>query len=164
MRHLRTIFAIALLISATLAGSSVAQTDTTGDTLTALEVLNLQADTLATFVTSPIAKQFLAAVPDLPSIESRVVYVNKTTRSYMSEAEYKKATDTSNVIARSEATKQSIEGYERRDVGEEFYYFTRYGTPLAFARALDLVGMAGLAKLIPPVLPTTASVRSVISA
>ncbi|MBK7143048.1 MAG: hypothetical protein IPH75_13320 [bacterium] len=147
MRHLRTIFAIALLISATLAGSSVAQTDTTGDTLTALEVLNLQADTLATFVTSPIAKQFLAAVPDLPSIESRVVYVNKTTRSYMSEAEYKKATDTSNVIARSEATKQSIEGYERRDVGEEFYYFTRYGTPLAFARALDLVGIAGLAKL-----------------
>jgi SAM-dependent methyltransferase len=192
MRYFRTMLLTALVISATFAASSFAQKDTTGDTLTALQVLNLQADTLSGFVSSPIAKQFLAAVPDLPSMQPRTIYVNKTTRTYLSEADYikyakesdaTKATDSSNVIARSEATKQSIPsdstnviaseatkqsissdstnviaseakqsipditGFEKRELGEEFYYFTRYGTPLAFVRALDLVGTAGLAKL-----------------
>ena len=130
-RHLT--LAVALFCAFT--AISFAQTDTTKDTLSPLDHLWLEGASLDTFVTSAIAKQFLRAVPDLPSIQPRVIYVNKATRSYMSEAEYAKASDSGKA------------GYEKRELGEEFYYYTRYGTPLAFARALDLVGMAGLATL-----------------
>ncbi len=134
MRNLRQLtFAVALFCAFT--AISFAQTDTTKDTLTATQHLALEAASLDTFAVSAIAKQFLKAVPDLPTIETRVVYVNKATRSYMSESEYDKASDSGKA------------GYEKRELGEEFYYYTRYGTPLAFVRALDLVGMAGLATL-----------------
>ena len=42
---------------------------------------------------------------------------------------------------------RSRAGFERRELGEQFYYYTRYGTPLAFVRPLDLLGQAGLTSL-----------------
>lgn len=134
MRNLRHL-SLAVALCCAVISTAFAQTDTTKDTLSATQHLALEAASLDTFVVSAIARQFLKAAPDLPSIETRVVYVNKATRSYMSEPEYAKASDSGKA------------GYEKRELGEEFYYYTRYGTPLAFVRALDLVGMAGLATL-----------------
>lgn len=126
-----TLASMILLIAAT----SFAQTDSTADTLTTIQTLQQQAESVATFVSSDIAKQFLAAVPTLPSVSPRVVYVNRQLREFLSEAEYAAATDSGKA------------GFEKRDLDEGFYYFTRYGTPLAFVRALDLVGQAGLKSL-----------------
>lgn len=126
-----TLTSVILLIAA----SSFGQTDSTVDTLTTVGLMKQQAESLATCVSSDIAKQFLAAVPTLPSVAPRVVYVNKQLRQYLSEAEYAAASDSGKT------------GFEKRELDEGFYYFTRYGTPLAFARALDLVGQAGMKSL-----------------
>lgn len=127
-----------LVVCALLAltgATSFAQADSTADTLTAVGLLHLQAQSIETFVQSDIAKQFLATVPDLPSVTPRTVYVNRQLRQYLSESAY---------VAADSAGKA---GFEKRDLDEGFYYFTRYGTPLAFARALDLVGLAGFTSL-----------------
>jgi SAM-dependent methyltransferase len=129
----RTFTLVAILLF--VAASSFGQTDSTVDTLTTVGLMKQQAESLATFVSSDIAKQFLAAVPTLPSVAPRTVYVNKQLRQYLSEAEFAAATDSGKA------------GFEKRDLDEGFYYFTRYGTPLAFVRALDLVGQAGLKSL-----------------
>jgi hypothetical protein len=98
-----------------------------------VDSLIADATSLRPLVKSTVGKAFLDAVPDLPSIGSpRVVYYNKATRRAFTaaEAEGKSA--------------QDLEGYEKRELTEEFYYYTRYGTPLAFVRPLDLLGQAGL--------------------
>ncbi len=127
-----------ILVGALIAltgASSFAQADSTADTLTAVGLMKQQAESLATFVQSDIAKQFLAAVPDLPHVTPRTVYVNRQLRQYLSEADH------------AAADSAGKAGFEKRDLDEGFYYFTRYGTPLAFVRALDLVGQAGLKSL-----------------
>jgi len=99
-----------------------------------LDLLRDEAVHLAPLVQSPLGKAFLAAVPALPAVPAaRNVYYNRTTRDALSVAEAE---------GRS---KEALEGYERRELDEHFYYYTKYGTPLAFVRALDLVGQAGLA-------------------
>jgi hypothetical protein len=100
------------------------------------EVLVRQSSALHGFVESDIAKRFLRAVPALPAIPAvRVAYRNRATRDAMTETEAESHPDS--VLA----------GYERLELDEEFYYFTRYGSPLAFARPLDLIGQAGLGTL-----------------
>ncbi len=102
----------------------------------AISQLSTEATALAPLVTSQVAKDFLAAVPDLPALSApRIVYYNKEQRAFLSEAEFMARTDSARA------------GFERRELGEQFYYYTRYGTPLAFVRPLDLLGEAGLASL-----------------
>ena len=100
------------------------------------EVLRDEAVRLAPLVQSPLGKAFLAAVPTLPAVPARrVVYYNRATRAALSATE---------AAARGA---EALEGYEPRELDEHFYYYTKYGTPLAFVRALDLVGQAGLASV-----------------
>ena len=99
----------------------------------ALASLRAEAVKLEPFVRSALAKQFLAAVPDLPTIPGlRVVHTNRETREALSAAEAE------------QRPPEALAGYERRELDERFYYTTRYGTPLAAVRALDLAGAAGL--------------------
>ena len=102
----------------------------------ALATLRAEAVQLEPFVHSAIAKQFLAAVPDLPAIPGlRVVHYNRETREALSVAEAQ------------QRSPEALAGFERRELDERFYYTTRYGTPLAAVRALDLVGAAGLSQV-----------------
>ncbi|MBI5488217.1 MAG: hypothetical protein HY905_12865 [Deltaproteobacteria bacterium] len=91
-----------------------------------------EAARAAPLVDSPWVRDFLAATADLPPVPSRVVYV-----------------DAENELAWSEREAEALggdamEGLERRVLDEEYYYFTRYGTPVAYARALDLIAAHGI--------------------
>jgi hypothetical protein len=97
--------------------------------------LRQESRALESLVDSGVGRLFLQAARELPPVASpRIVYYNRETRDALSEAEVQASTGTP-------------EGYERLELDEEYYYTTRYGTPLAFVRALDLVGQAGLSHL-----------------
>jgi SAM-dependent methyltransferase len=101
-----------------------------------LQILSRQAASLRDFVTSDVAMRFLQAVPYLPAVPGvRVAYRNRLTRDAITEER---------AAARPDSM---LDGYERLEMDEEFYYFTRYGTPLAFVRPLDLLGREGLDSL-----------------
>lgn len=121
------------LLALLVLSSAVAQTDTT---LTPLEQVKHDAAAMQPLVKSDVAKNLLAGYDALPALTSpRVVYYNRAKRDALTEAQF---------------TAQGLDttsGYLRRELGEQFYYFTMYGTPVAFAHALDLVGQAGLESL-----------------
>jgi hypothetical protein len=95
-----------------------------------------QAERLHGIVRSEVAYHFLDAVPDLPAIDdTRVLYYNRESRSAITPEEADGMTESERI------------DYERRELDEEFYYYTMYGSPLAFVRPLDLMGRAGLDSL-----------------
>jgi hypothetical protein len=99
----------------------------------AVEQLKHDAVAMKGLVVTPLAKAFLAGVECLPSIPTpRVVYYNKDTRDAITEA------------AASAMADSQLAGYVKRDIDEEFYYFTRYGSPVAFVRPLEILGRAGV--------------------
>ncbi len=110
--------------------SLLAQEDTT---LTATTQMRNDATAMMPLVKSEFAKQFLNSMMELPSIDAqRVIYRNRETRGAMTESEF---------IA---SGLDSTSGFAKREYGEDFYYFTGYGTPVAVTRAYDLLGQVGL--------------------
>ncbi len=94
--------------------------------------LQVEAEKLRPWVRGPLAKRFLRATADLPTPEPRTVYYNKTTRQALTEAQAK------------DMPPEDLEGYGLKTLDAHFYYMTRYGSPLAFARVLDLLVGAGM--------------------
>ncbi|UCE01398.1 MAG: hypothetical protein JSW67_08850 [Candidatus Latescibacterota bacterium] len=94
--------------------------------------LREEAEKLKAFVASPAVREFLAATSLLPEIEPRTLLRDNDTSSYYTAAE-------------ARALPQG-----ERDALEEvvfdayYYYTTRYGSPLAYCRALDLVARTGV--------------------
>ena len=128
---LKTFCVIVLVAVGLLMSGALAQEDSS-----ALGSLKREATALTPLVKSEIARGFLSAVPELPPIDKpRVVYVRKDPRQYFSPAQYSNLPDSAKT------------GLDRRELNDQFYYYTRYGTPLAFARPLDLVAQAGLKTL-----------------
>lgn len=136
LKHVRTqirpiglALAWLLLIAIAVSAQEPADTSVTG-------LLKTDAAKLRPLVTSPIAQQFLSAVADLPKPSApRVLYVRPETRTVIKPADFEQLSD---------STKAT---FKKREYDEYFYYYTRYGTPLAFVRALDLTATAGLATL-----------------
>ena len=91
-----------------------------------------EASAIAAFVQSPLAKTFLGGFECLPPIPTRVAYYNKETRSALSET------------AAKGMSPEALAGFAPRDIDERFYYFTRYGTPVAFVRPVEILGQAGV--------------------
>jgi hypothetical protein len=125
----------ALLLTTAMIGTSphtvCAQTDSS-----AVGVLKAQAVAVAPLVKSSIGHQFLDAVPHLMRVTTpRVVWIQKDPRKYLSNTDY-------NLLPDSAKTT-----FTKNELDESFYYNTRYGTPLAFVRPLDLLGQAGLKSL-----------------
>ncbi len=85
------------------------------------------AERLAGFARSPLAKSFLDAASALPQPEPRTLYVNRATRTWYTAAQRE---------AMPEAERASL---TERVMDGEYYYSTRYGSPLAYVRALDLI-------------------------
>lgn len=91
-----------------------------------LEVLRREAGALASLVKSDSAKAMLQAVANLPTIKTRVIYRDRARGLAISQAEYDKLS----------ASEQGQ--FTRRECDERFYYTTGYGSPLVYARVIDL--------------------------
>lgn len=93
------------------------------------------AELVRPLVATDLAREFLGAVPSLPAIAPRTLYFDPGPRRYLTEA------DAGALAAEAREALKPI------PVDESFYYNTRYGSPLAYARPLDVLGRAGLAGL-----------------
>lgn len=95
----------------------------------------LQADAaaLAPLVRTALAREFLAGVAALPAIETRTVWRDSARTNAWTAAEVAAMPDTQRARL------------VRRDLDETFYWNTRYGSPLAYVRALELLGERGMA-------------------
>lgn len=136
--HVRVVMGVGLSIAgSSLSGITAAATEAPQAAARPMrERLAAEATALESFVTSEVATRFLGAVPSLPAIESpRVAFRDRKTREAIGEAEAMALDDTARAA------------YERLELDETFYYTTRYGSPLAFVRPLDLIGRAGLGTL-----------------
>jgi SAM-dependent methyltransferase len=100
--------------------------------LTPVERLRAEARALEPFVRSRLTREFLAATADLPGVgDERVVWWNSAER---------KALRPEQAGAMDEA---DLEGFRELSLGPEFYYYTAYGTPLAYLPALELAARHG---------------------
>ncbi len=101
----------------------------------ALEQLAKEAEALRPLAKSELAGKFLAAVAALPKVDFRKVYLNTERTVAVTHADYGKLPMEERKKLRS------------RPIDDHFYYYTRYGTPLAYVRPLDLLSKAGLGDL-----------------
>ena len=96
-------------------------------------VANLREDAQAVrpLFKSPLVQDFCAAADLLPSIAPRIVVydVNHKTAQLLPEGAKAESQPTS---------KRTLE------LGEQYYYTTRYGTPLAYSRPLQILAEAGM--------------------
>jgi hypothetical protein len=88
---------------------------------------------LEPLVESRLARSFLEATADLPAVASRVLYRDEAQGLFFTEAERRDLD-----LARQDKLKPF-------PVDESFYFTTKYGSPLAYARPLELLGRAGVA-------------------
>lgn len=84
---------------------------------------------------SAVAGQFLRKTDDLPGYSPRTIYRNPKSREFHSKSET------------AALGKQVREALESIEVSETLYYTTKFGTPLAYSRVLELLGQAGLSDL-----------------
>ncbi len=97
-----------------------------------VEQLQEEARALAPLVRTPLARDFLGVVPRLPRVAERTVYRDSARTRAWSARE-------------AEALPDSVRArLVPRTLDEKFYYDTRYGTPLAYVRALELLGQHGV--------------------
>ncbi len=98
-----------------------------------LAKLRRQAIALRPLLRSSLAIEMLAAVPALPAVSApRRIYYRRDPRAALNATEWQ---------GLSSDERQT---WQHKDFDAAYYYFTRYGTPLASLRAFDLVGQAGL--------------------
>ena len=94
--------------------------------------LQAEAKTLAPLFKTPLVRDFLAAVPKLPNIEPRTVYRDSARTHAWSARQAEQFPDS----VRAKLVPRTLD--------EQFYYDTRYGSPLAYARALEVLGQNGV--------------------
>lgn len=97
--------------------------------------IRADAEALAPDVTTGLGKAYLEAAKRLPAVEPRVLFFDSTRREYLTEE-----------------TSANLEGAEREklkklNVDETLYYNTRYGSPLAYSRPMELLGRTGVESL-----------------
>jgi SAM-dependent methyltransferase len=119
--------ALALAIAAAIAGPARAQ-----DSTSRVVQLQAEAKALAPLVRTPLAREFLTMVARLPSVQPRTVYRDSARTHAWTARE-------------AEALPDSVRAkLVARTLDEQFYYDTRYGSPLAYIRALEVLGSRGV--------------------
>lgn len=99
---------------------------------TMVKQLQEEAKSLRPLLTSELARAFVDATSALPQIEPREpLFIEPGTRRAFTRAE---------AAALPEAQRATL---RERVIDEAFYYATRYGTPLAYARPLDILAANG---------------------
>jgi hypothetical protein len=97
-----------------------------------IDQMKQEAKDMAPQAPASLAKSLLAGFGCLEPITPMVVHYNKETRAALSDAEASKMTE------------EQRKGFQKRDVDDQFYYFTRYGTPVAFVRPMEIIGESGV--------------------
>jgi SAM-dependent methyltransferase len=92
-----------------------------------------EAEALGPLVSTSLSRDFLHAVADLPAVAPRTLFRSADHRAYWSPA------------AAARLGPETRRALEQVTLDEEFYYTTKYGTPLAYTRPLEVLGRAGLA-------------------
>jgi hypothetical protein len=117
------------------APAPAAQTPPASASIDPIEQLRQDAKTLEPLVKTDLGQAFLAATGKLTPPTPRVLYKDPRTERYLSEA-------AANQL--SEEERLALSRVPHREV-VEFFYNTYHGTPLAYSRAIDLLGAAGVA-------------------
>ncbi|MEQ8765107.1 MAG: class I SAM-dependent methyltransferase [Planctomycetota bacterium] len=91
-----------------------------------------EAHALAEQARAPLAKELLAAVASLPEPTARQIYRDPETRAYLRQSDAEALDEAE--LARLEPVRLTAERF----------YTTRYGSPLAYLRPMELAGQAGL--------------------
>jgi len=99
---------------------------------TGLEAIRAEALAAKKLVTSDLAKAFLRAADDLQSPTPRKIYRDAETRLYYP------------AVLRDAMLADRRDALTTIEVTEELYYTTKYGTPLAYVRPLEILGHAGI--------------------
>jgi SAM-dependent methyltransferase len=94
-----------------------------------------EAVAVTPYAQSDLARRFLASAEGLPAITSRQVFVNEMTREYYSPAEAAALPE----LTRAKLNKTVLDEYR--------YYYTKYGSPIAYMRALDIAASFGISDL-----------------
>lgn len=96
------------------------------------EVMMQDAAAIRAQVTTAPAISLLSGFGCLQPIQPMTIYFNKDTRKVLSQADASKLSAT------------DLAAYTKKDIDDEYYYFTKYGTPVAFVRPMEILGRAGL--------------------
>jgi SAM-dependent methyltransferase len=126
MRPRATLALAAALLTAGGPGRAVAAPDST-----ALGRLRADARAMRPLVRSSAARAFLAATGSLPRVPARVVWRDSARTRAWTDLEAQALPDT----ARARLV--------RREYDASFYWNTRYGSPLAYARPIELLARHG---------------------
>ncbi len=117
------------IITAACTTHAVAETEKADPPIEA--TIRKQAEKLDAFVTSRLARDFLKAAKHLPEQTPRIVYRNEDKSEYWSEH------------AVQQLPADQRDKLEKLELPQRFYYTTRFGTPMAYCRAIDLAAGAG---------------------
>ncbi len=125
----------ALLMSALCGCTTTSKSADTAADLSPVQLIRKQARDVAPLVRSRLARDFLRAADTLPAVTARAFYRTAARTAYYTEDQF-----------------NALPADQRSDVqlltlDEHYYYNTRYGTPIAYARAIELVAQAGLRDL-----------------
>lgn len=102
--------------------------------------LQEEAKALTPTLSSDLAKAFASATSALPPIEPRgSLFINTLTRAALTKQEVDA------LPSEEREALQKANSLRERTIDEAFYYTTRYGTPLAYARPLDILAAHGFA-------------------
>lgn len=106
----------------------------TGQTPTVIAQLKSEAAAVSSLLDTKLAKDWLAGVDRLPEPTQRIVY-RTPAKEYVTEAAWK-------TLSEKDRTES-----KRVELKPEFYYYTKYGTPLAYVRIWELAAKNGLTDL-----------------
>ncbi|MGD9693000.1 MAG: hypothetical protein AB7V20_09220 [Phycisphaerales bacterium] len=129
MRHLLTNLTLLLLSSTSLSQQSPPPPQSPGETVARLQA---ESAALLPLLESDLAKSFARATSSLPHISPRTIYRDKATRDCFTPDEITKLPPE----AKANLAELTLD--------EAFYYTTRYGSPLAYARPLDILAAHNL--------------------
>lgn len=96
-------------------------------------VANLREDAQAVrpMFKSPLVQDFCAAADLLPSMAPRIVIYDVNHK-------------TAQLLPDGTKAEPQLTGKRALELGEQYYYITRYGTPLAYSRPLEILAEAGM--------------------
>lgn len=103
------------------------------DPIPASRRMKAEALAMRDMMTTDLGRTFLEGARGLPVIAPRTVYREKKSRQWFSPAQK----------AAALAADPALEFIEMQ-IGDDRYYDTKYGSPVAYARAFDLLGKTGL--------------------
>jgi SAM-dependent methyltransferase len=94
--------------------------------------LQAEARSLASMVSTKLANDFLNATRYLPNISPRTIYQDPQTRGYYSKDQAERL------------PAEQLKALLPAQIDEYRYYHTKYGSPLAYVRAVELIGQNGI--------------------